>query len=217
MKKTLLTFVNILLAVSLFAQLDSLPSDKDLAKKYITELREGGALVIRLKARNKAISAYISSGNAAIAERMKDEDEKLNKKIVEAFKTEFRFCPVYFTFAHNSKLLLEGNASQLLNENLMPDSGIQFNYSNFLFVDYGASMLNESTNSYNYTVGKTTEGNTPGNSQAYTIIDKDFRQLHSPFPYVVYLNPFTMNAHNKAIKRLNEKLFAFYAFVQKKK
>ena len=199
------------------AQLDSLPSDKDLAKKYIEELREGGAIVVRLKARVKAIAAYRSSGENAIANRMQEEDQKLNKKIVEAFTGEFRFCPVYFTYANTSRALLSGNTSHLLNRDLTPDSTISSKHTNFLFVDYGTSMLNESTNSYNYTYGNTTEGSTPGNSQAYVVLDKEFMQLHAPFPYVVYLNPFEHNAHGKAIARLNKKLFAYYAFIQKKK
>lgn len=216
MMKQFVLVIFVLISVSAFSQIDSLPSDKDLAKKHIEELRNGGALVVRLKARTKAINAYRASGDVGVAKRMQEEDEKLNKKIVEAFVNEFRFCPVYFIYANQSRDLIKGNKVVFLNSNLVADTNIAFNHINFLFVDYGTSMLNESTSSYNYTIGNTTEGSTPGSSQAYVILDKEFSQLHSPFPYVVYLNPFDFNAHGKAIARLNKKLFAFYAFVQKK-
>lgn len=217
MMKQIIFLIGVLCSFNALAQIDSLPSDKDLAKKHIDELRNGGALVVRLKARTKAINAYRASGDVSIANRMQEEDEKLNKKIVEAFVNEFRFCPFYFIYANQSRDLVKGNKVVFLNAKLNADSTIVFNHANFLFVDYGTSMLNESSSSYNYTIGNTTEGSTPGSSQAYVILDKEFAQLHNPFPYIVYLNPFDYHAHGKAIARLNKKLFAFYAYEQKKK
>lgn len=217
MIKQFVVYILLLIAVSTYAQLDSLPSDKDLGKQYINTLRNGGVLIVRLKARTKTISAYLSSGNKNVADRIYEEDTKLNKKIIEAFNNEFRFCPVYFIYANASQQLIKDGKANFLNSQLQIDTSIQLKTDQFLFLDYGTSMLNESTNSYNYTYGHTVEGSTPGNSQAFTILDKQYSQLHSPFPYIVYLNPFERNAFSKAVSRLNTKLFTYYTQVNKKK
>ncbi|HRN93616.1 MAG: hypothetical protein M9931_08895 [Chitinophagales bacterium] len=217
MIKQFLILFSLFVSIGATAQLDSLPSDKDLGRQHINELRNGGALVVRLKARTKTISAYLSSGNKSVADRIHEEDTKLNKKIVEAFVNEFRFCPVYFIYANASRQLINDGKAEFLNSQLQVDTSIHLKTENFLLLDYGTSMLNESTNSYNYTYGHTTEGSTPGNSQAFTILDKQYSQLHSPFPYIVYLNPLEHNAFSKAVTRLNTKLFTYYAQTNKKK
>jgi hypothetical protein len=134
--------------------------------------------------------------------------------MVEAFTNQFRFCPVYFIYAYQTRDLLKNGSTVFLNKNLLPDSGIVFQHSYFLFVDYGNSLVNESVGSYNYSLKNTTEGSTPGSSQAYVILNRELRQLQAPFPYIVYLNPFDFNPHTKAIERLNKKLFSFYAKVK---
>lgn len=194
---------------STFAQQDTLPSDKDLAKLYIQQLKNGGALVIRIKSRDKNIAAYRSAGQEKIAERMLQDDRKLNLQIMDAFRTQFRFCPYYFMYARNSRSFVEGKRNVLVNEGLREDSTIKFEHSNFLFVDFGTSMINESVNPYTQ-VSQTQEGSTPGNSQAYIILDTNFKQLHAPFPYHTFINDFEQNQHQKAVARLNRKLFQFY-------
>jgi len=192
-----------------FANVDSLPSDKDLARQYITQLKSGGALIVRLKSRDKNIAAYRNSGNNAIADEMEETDRKLNRQIMNAFTTQFRFCPVYFIYARSSKKFMEGARNVFLNEGLREDSTIVFNHSFFLFVDYGTALLNESVNSYTYT-NQMQEGSTPGNSQSYTVLDTDFKQLHAPFPYQTMLNNLEQNPHHKAVARLNKKLFQYF-------
>jgi len=191
-----------------FANIDSLPSDKDLGRQYITQLKNGGALIVRLKSRDKNIAAYRNSGNTAIADEMEEKDRLLNRQIMDAFKTQLRFCAVYFMYARSSKKFAEGARNVFLNEGLREDSSIAFNHSFFLFVDYGTALLNESVNSYTYT-NQMQEGSTPGNSQSYTVLDTDFKQLHAPFPYQTMLNLLEQNPHQKAVARLNKKLFQY--------
>ncbi len=192
-----------------FANVDSLPSDKDLGRQYITQLKDGGALIVRLKSRDKNIAAYRNSGNTAIAEEMEEKDRTLNRQIMNAFNTQFRFCPVYFIYARNSKKFMEGARNIFVNEGLREDSAIEFNHSFFLFVDFGTALLNESVNSYTYT-NQVQEGSTPGNSQSYIVLDNDFKQLHSPFPYQTMLNFLESNPHQKAVARLNKKMFQYF-------
>jgi hypothetical protein len=192
-----------------FANIDSLPSDKDLGRQFVTQLKNGGALIVRLKSRDKNIAAYRNSGNNAIADEMEETDRKLNRQIVNAFKTQFRFCPVYFIYARNSRKFFEGARNVLVNEGLREDSTIEFNHTYFLFVDFGTSLINESVNSYTYT-NKVQEGSTPGNSQSYVVLDTDFKQLHAPFPYQTMLNVLEQNPHQKAVARLNKKLFQYF-------
>ncbi len=193
----------------LVAQTDSLPSDKDLAHQYITQLKSGGALIVRLKARDKNIAAYRNSGNIKVAEEMEEADRKTNRVMMDAFRTQFRFCPVYFMYARHSRDFVSGKRNVLVNEGLREDTSILFNHDFFLFVDFGTSMINESKNAYTQT-RQTQEGSTPGNSEAYVVLDTAFRQLHSPFPYHTMLNFLETNAHQKAVARLNRKMFEFF-------
>jgi len=192
-----------------FANVDSLPSDKDLGRQYITQLKNGGALIVRLKSRDKNIAAYRNSGNNSIADEMEEKDSVLNRQIMYAFRSQFRFCSVYFMYARNSKKFVEGERNIFLNESFQEDSTIEFNNSFFLYVDFGTALLNESVNSYTYT-NKVQEGSTPGNSQSYTVLDANFKQLHSPFPYQTIINNLEQNQHQKAIARLNKKMFQYF-------
>jgi|GEM_PF-7064786 hypothetical protein len=191
-----------------FATVDSLPSDVDLGRQYITQLKNGGALIVRLKSRDKNIAAYRNAGNTAIADEMQEKDRNLNRHILNAFRDQFRFCPVYFIYARSSKKIMEGERDVFLNDALLEDTSIKFNHSFFLFVDFGTALINESVNSYTYT-NQIQEGSTPGNSQSYTILDTDFKQLHSPFPYLTMLNFLEQNPHQKAIARMNKKMFQY--------
>ncbi|MCS6819033.1 MAG: hypothetical protein RMJ53_07620 [Chitinophagales bacterium] len=191
--------------------------DKAEANNLIKKLRDGGALIVRLKSRTKAVNAYRQAGKLEVAERILQDDAKLNKKIVDAFADGFRFCPVYFMYSNQTMQLLKGEKVIFLNHKLVPDSTIQFNHSFYLFVDFGTAVVNESAGDYNYSADYTKEGTTPGSSESYVILDKDLRQLRSPFPYKVHLNPFDKNPHLKAIERLNKKLFVFYQSIKNKK
>lgn len=204
----LILIVALIASAFSFANIDSLPSDKDLGRQYITQLKNGGALIVRLKSRDKNIAAYRNSGNNAIADEMEEKDRLLNRQIMNAFKTQFRFCPVYFMYARNSKKFMEGTRLVFLNEGLREDSTIAFNHNFFLFVDFGTALLNESVNSYTYT-NQVQEGSTPGNSQSYTVLDTSFKQLHAPFPYQTVLNFLEQSPHHKAVARMNKKMFQY--------
>ncbi|MFN8286159.1 MAG: hypothetical protein U0V74_05365 [Chitinophagales bacterium] len=204
---------------------DTVP-ERERASATLRALKSG-AVVVRLKTNDKSVAAYRKAGRDDVADRITAERRKQNEKMYYAYKTYFTFCPVYFIYAHDTKELQNGNHSIFLNSNLSYDTSIHFNYTNYIFSEYGsAEAFSDFPRPQHYrpyddrkhdkildTIP--VESNTmPASTSALVFLDKQLNQLQRPFPFItgVYLD-----AYNASVKTQNRELEkAYYRLVTAK-
>jgi hypothetical protein len=189
-----------------------LPSNRTVAAMQLADLKKG-ALVVRLKTNENSVNAYRKAGRNDIADRIVRERETQNIKLIDAFRTSFDFCKVYFIMTKNSKALLDGKHDIFVNDKLLPDSTIRFDSTYFLFAEYGGITTNVVNDDYHYSnVNKTEASATTASTSVIFISDTTFTQLREPFPFyqTVYLDNF-----NKAVDKLNRALYkSYYTLVE---
>jgi hypothetical protein len=163
---------------------------KDRAKDHIILLKQG-ALFVRLRTSELQINALKRAGQAEQAGKLEAEQNATNKSIMEAFKNNFTFCPVYFFYSNNSADITAGNCKGKVFD---ADQNLYMNApcDKFLIGEFGQS---ETTN-----------------LDAFIIKDSNFAQLKAPFPYLIRLNQafVSTRSDDEIVKILNERLFEFY-------
>lgn len=196
-----------------------------LPRKQIQQLHNG-ALLVRLKTKSQAIAKLHSMGYHTQADQMRDRQADFNKKILQAFRQEFSFCPVYFFFSEDLEKVIkkELKAVQFLNDSLQVDTTIHYTNPNFLTADFGP--IEQDTASYfdkNYMASSTNGiemrssayGGPSMGFEALLIRSEEFIQLRRPFPYYErtydYYIPFKI-----VVKKMNAQLQLFYVSEMKK-
>ncbi len=163
---------------------------KPNAHQDIKMLKQG-ALFVRLKTSDLQINGLKQKGKDKEAEKIKLNQEKENKAIVEAFKTNFDFCKVYFFYSTYSAEVKKGNYKPyLINTDLQSDS----------------------TFTGEYFVGEYDESATT-HIDAFIIKDKNYVQLNSPFPFLIKCNASIVTTRTKEeiVKQLNKELLEFWS------
>ena len=165
---------------------------RELARKQIETLK-AGSLLVRLQTGEKQIKALELSGDktGADAYRKKVADE--NRLFVEAFRKDFRFCPVYFFYSSCSEPVRLGQIKGcLLNNQFQPDSSLTPSGEGFLTAGLGFSD------------GQQLEG--------LILMDAGFDQLKDPFPFLIRRNegPLHRRTEEELVLRLEKELNDFY-------
>lgn len=167
----------------------------ELAIQQIKML-EKSALIVRLHSNEILIKKLEESNNSKLVEVIKTKTKAKNESIINAFKTSFNFCPVFFIFSNQSDLIINKKFKDVtfLNQFAELDTNIKFSYCGFLTGEFG--YLDQ-------------------NISALKINDQYFKELSSPFPYYVftYQNLLQKRKLNKSISKLNEKLVEFNKIV----
>ncbi|MFL5762968.1 MAG: hypothetical protein ACJ77K_03435 [Bacteroidia bacterium] len=163
---------------------------RDRAEANIMMLKEG-ALFVRLRTSELQINALKSAGKKEEAEKLAASQDATNKMIMAAFKKNFTFCKVYFFYSNNSADITSGNCK-----------GKIFDADMNLFMNAPCDK---------FLVGEFDKSETNG-IDAFVIKDKNYEQLHAPFPYLVRLNQafVTTRSDEEIVKVLNERLYEFY-------
>jgi len=186
-KQTLLIFLLFLIFNNSFTFAQK---KRDEARENILMLKNG-ALFVRLKTASLKINALKEKGLTKEAEVLRINQEKDNTAIIEAFKTNFAFCPVYFFYSNYSAEITSGNFKGLLmNVNAKTDS--TFNSSNYLIGEFDQSATTQLS--------------------AFFIKDKNYVPLRSPFPFLIKQNQglTTARSNDAIVSLLNKKLLEFY-------
>jgi hypothetical protein len=76
--------------------------------KQIAELKNG-VILVRLSTRERTVEDLKKMGKTRAAEEIRNEQEIKNKKIVEAFKTNFKFCEFRFFYSQYSNEIQNRN------------------------------------------------------------------------------------------------------------
>lgn len=220
-------FITILLfiSVSVFAQ-EKQPTGRKKIQQLMQEkimVLKNGALLVRLHTKENSIEALRNSGNATQARHVENKQTAFNREVIDAFRSDFKFCPVYFFSSKYSENVASGNMEGVIfyNNYLVEDTSIKFVQSDFLTAEFGP--LDPDTASYydgEYydRSGKSLEekdaqyGGTNLSMEVLKFMSKQFIQLQDPFPYYVrtYDTLPIERALPKAVARMNKKLDKYY-------
>ena len=191
-------------------------------EEKILQLKDG-ALIVRLKTKENSIVALRKAGNHELADKVELKQKTYNKELIRAFRSDFKFCPVYFLPSNYSENIIAGKIADVVfvNDSLDPDTSITMTQLNFLTAETGP--LDPDTASYfesqhyDYS-GKNLEKKETqyiGQNAGFEVIkmmNKEFIQLTQPFPYYVRIYDSLPMERSlpKAVARLNEKLQNYY-------
>ena len=183
---------------------------RKISIEQIKNLKEG-ALIVRLKTKKSVIDAYKNAGKHNIANKIEEEIVIENAEIVNAFINGFDFCPVYFIYSFDSDLVFKKDFENIvfINQSMIPDVKIKFDYKNFLTAEIGkvdpSRNLGTELDSIPYRTGDF-------NFEALVVMDQKFTQLIRPFPYYIKIYPaFSFKRSPEIlVRKLNKNLHRFY-------
>lgn len=157
---------------------------KMISAWQINKLKEG-ALVVKLKTNKFLIEALEKEGNKAMAEQKRLEMLAVNLNISRAFRANYKFSKLYFTYTTYGDSLLNGKRSGIfLDSTLKIDPSITMNESFYL--------VSESDALYNSSIGfvpedsakKVVEQGNPTLSDVPIVLKNKYgHQLKRPFPF----------------------------------
>lgn len=198
------------------------PRTEAVMKEYIKKLKDG-VLLVRLMTKQNSIDQLRKNGDNAAADKIEQNQRKINKDIISGFKSSFTFCPVKFFFSNYTEQIRKKEFDKVvfLNDSLLPDNASDTKGKFFLTAEFGA--IEQDTASY-YTgedlysgekglaMEKSYGGGPNMGFQALVIKSDQFFQLQRPFPYYAKLNSDSKkkDKYSKPIKKMNENLFSFY-------
>lgn len=185
---------------------------------------KNGALLVRLKNNDIALSALRKSGNNVQADKIEKKQVEINRNIIDAFHQQFNFCPVYFFYSNYSEAVKKKDFDNVvfLNDSLQPDPSIKFTKKSFLIAHFGvvlqdtAQYLENSTieQNGNFSVKqtKTYYGGPSFGYEGLVISSDTFVQLRHPFPYFVRTRDSELKKKllNRVIRKMNKQLIQFY-------
>lgn len=197
---------------------------QETSTAQINELKDG-ALLVRLKTNELAISALRKNGQSSQADAVEKRQAQINKNIIEAFHKEFNFCPVYFFYSNYSTTLKNKELDKVifLNDSLQEDPAIKFKKSYFLIAEFGtveqdtakyvADRALESDGNFSVQETKTYSGGPSFGYEGLLIRSDKFVQLRHPFPYMVRTHDASLvkkKVVNKIVRTMNKKLVKFH-------
>ncbi|MBI5540460.1 MAG: hypothetical protein HY951_10410 [Bacteroidia bacterium] len=231
MPKNIILILFLFISISLVGQetptkknkISNRKQNRILSKEQINKLKDG-ALFIRLQTKRNSIEALKEVGKNEKAIKLEKKQSEYNLGILNAFKTNFNFCSVYYFLSDNSINIKDGLFDKVvfLNDSLRADTTIKFDNKYFLIAEFGAiekdTIQRFSHYSYepngNWSVKKVSHyyGGTEMDFGALVIKSEKFIQLKRPFPYYVRTFdtlPIERNL-NITVRKINKKLKRFY-------
>ncbi len=154
-----------------------------VSKWQINQLKNG-ALLVRLKTNQMVIDALKKRGNADLAAHKENEAFIINKNIVRAYITAYKFSKVYFFLSNNSDTLLKGAKSGIfLDTNLVVDPNIKLTENYYLIAEEGISYDSSIGYVKEDSAKFVTEGGSTPVACVVVVKNKYYHQLHHPFPF----------------------------------
>lgn len=157
---------------------------EEIASAQINALKNGGALLVRLKTNLTLINKMRAAGNTKEADKIEKVTRLSNKIIVGSYLQELTFCPVYFFYSDKSDSVRNKKLTGIL-----VDTNLNVNPS--IICDATFYLVSESGQVYNSSIGIVSELEAPiakekgaASSEADIIIkNRYFIQLYNPFPF----------------------------------
>lgn len=229
MKNTLIFIILLLSSLQLFAQNKPIENPPTSSERY-SEAREyakvfvDGILLVRLKSNKNKINALKKYRGEEAAQLEQLKQDKINKEIINSFKTYYSISKVYFFYSEYSKQVRnkEFDKVSFVDENLNVDESIDIDAHNeFLIAEFssnkqrsglyrhGSYMKRDETG---VQMVDTYWGPPAIRFSALIIMNDKFEQLAKPLPRYVRTYesiPFLRRSKPATISRLNQKVGAF--------
>ena len=180
-----------------------------VAKAQIISLKNGGALLVRLKTNANSINRLKAAGSMDLATQLERETHLNNKAIIRAYTNEFKFCPVYFfnsdcsdSVKHKSLTGIFVDSNLVLNPSIMCDASFYLVAEQGNIYDSSLGLVSETQAS------KAIEHGTPSKEVFMVIKNRFFIQLNKPFPY--YQQGYSIKKYAEYVKKMNTSLSDFY-------
>jgi hypothetical protein len=194
-------------------------ADVNEAIRHTRELKKK-VLLVRLLTLEHSIAAMKASGMNNKSAELEEAIANQNKDIVNAFRMEFDFCPVYFFYSNHSTNVRDGDASVLFDAK-GDSTDFVFDDCNYYIADFGNLEQDTARFFAGYDLVQVGNFDTRKVRRTYTrtsfsfgamkIKGCDFIQLRDPFPYYVktYGSFVFKRSPLSFVKRINEKLHDF--------
>lgn len=156
-----ITFSFLFIIILTFGQLKA--QNEITPKEQLIMLKEKGVLLVRLHSSRNKINALREKGYEEDATSTEAEQRRVNREIVYAFIEKYDFSEVYFFYDYNSTEILNGNFKEFL-----------------LDKNFELALLKKSPEFY--LIGDFSQTEKMSIS-ALVIMDKNYEQLESPFPF----------------------------------
>lgn len=180
-----------------------------VAKAQIIALKNGGALLVRLKTNINVINRLKEAGNIDLATHVEREAQLNNVAIIRAFTKSFTFCPVYFFYSDCSDSVKHKNIEGIfIDSNLTVNPTIVCRANFYLVAEQGSICESSLGLVPEVAAAKVIERGTPRKEVFMIIKNRYFIQLHKPFPY--FQQGYSIKKYADYVKKLNIKLFDFY-------
>ncbi len=180
------------------------------------------ALLVRLRGYKKQIDAYSNRGDTTMVKLMKKKRDDYNQSIVDAFASNFDFCPVYFFYNYDTKKIKNKDFSNVfINKNLEIDEGIKFDLDTFLIGELGYATIDTSSVAGHNGVSRDSDDKltdrevlTKSNdfsNYGLSIKNQDFYVIPKPFPnYISGYFTFFKRSNELIVGILNKQLKDYY-------
>jgi len=164
-----------------------------------------------LHSRSKAIEQLNQLGNYVGANNIKKIQREEDLEIVQAFRSSFKFCKVYFCYADSTDTWLAGRRSGfLLNDSLEIDPSIILQEKFSLLAEKGSPKKQLP---YDPTQPQNERSETGYLDETIVLYDSKLHMLKPPFPFYAK-EPFPQNLANNnwkaKVESLDKKLNSFY-------
>ena len=181
-----------------------------VARAQINLLKNGGALLVRLKTNVNTISKLKAAGNVDLATQVERETQLKNKRIVRAFINEFTFCPVYFFNSDCSDSVKHKNLQNIfLDSNLTINPAIVCQAKFYLIAEQGTIYESSLGLVPESKANRAIERGSPTKEVSIVVKNRYFIQLHKPFPY--YQKGYSLKKHYKEyVIKFNVNLEKYY-------
>ncbi len=200
-------------------------SEKDnrkvYAQKNIQTLKKT-ALLVRLRGYKKQIAAYQEKGDTVMVNLMKKKRDEQNQSIVDAFASEFSFCPVYFFYNYDTKKIRNKEYTNVfVNKDLRIDPAIEFNLDTFLIGELGYTTIDTTSIFGHNGIARDSDNQLTDravysksndfSNYGFSIRNQDFYVIPHPFPSFISGYFTVIKRSNKSmVSILNERLLDYY-------
>jgi hypothetical protein len=171
---------------------------KENATNQINILKKN-VLLVRLRSYKRQIMLAEKNNNTKLKNKIIERRDYENKSIINAFREEFDFCPVYFFYNTDTKKILNGEYKNVfINTNLQKDSSIHFSSKEFLITEFGE-------------LSSDTSGGTDFSNYGIHTRDEKLNLISRPFPsFISGYFAFAKRDYNEMVQILNRKLTTYY-------
>lgn len=210
------------------ATLENFRADKAVceafAERSIVELKNG-ELLVRLDFRQREVDYHLSKGNSKEAEKLVNEQHKINAFIIKAFRENYSFSSVHFFALKDSEHLVSGQFDSITfyTTSFEIDSTFRPNNGSYLIAEFGRTRQ-DTIAYYNDNVPNTSKENPKQKSyygggknarNALIVMDRAFNQIREPFPYFAGYSQINSlkNRFGGAVMRLDYGLHRYFVEV----